>query len=285
MNKRFISWDEFFELLKPWDQKGNLIYGVPKGGMIATGFLMEADTTVYPGRATIILDDLVDSGATRGHFVKEFPHIPFHALIDKQKEGTKDWIVFPWEADHPMGEDSIQQNIVRQLQYIGEDPTREGLLETPDRIVKSWDEIYSGYKRTPDQIMKTFDADGHDEIVLAKNIEFYSMCEHHMLPFFGKAHVAYIPNKKIIGVSKLARLVDIYAKRLQIQERLADQVVLALMNHLNPVGAACIIEAAHMCMRMRGVSKQESLMTTSSMKGAFLDKPAARSELMQLIKG
>jgi len=183
------------------------------------------------------------------------------------------------------------------LRYIGEDfkqmnpdelpLTREGLVETPKRIVNSWREIFSGYGKDPADLMKTFDGDGHDQIVVLKDIELYSMCEHHMLPFVGKAHVAYVPDKRVLGVSKLARLVDLFARRLQIQERLGDQVVDALMQHLQPRGAACIIEAVHYCMRMRGVSKQHSTMITSSLRGVFREKDtnglAARNELMQLI--
>ncbi len=171
------------------------------------------------------------------------------------------------------------------LRKIGEDPDREGLKDTPSRVVRSWSELYKGYNQDPADIMTTFSADTYDQIVLLKDIELYSMCEHHMLPFFGKAHVAYIPDKKIVGVSKLARLVDIYACRLQIQERIGEQVTNALMNYLKPQGAACIIEAVHMCMRMRGISKQKSIMSTSSLKGAFFTSTGARIELMGLIKG
>lgn len=173
--------------------------------------------------------------------------------------------------------------ISEMLESIGEDPNRQGLQDTPKRVIKSWNEIYAGYNQKPEDILTTFDADGHDQIVLLCNIELYSMCEHHMLPFFGVAHVAYIPNKKIIGISKLARLVDIYARRLQIQERIGDQVTEALMHHLQPLGAACVIEATHMCMRMRGVGKQNSTMVTSSVKGIFRSKPSVKEELMQLI--
>lgn len=178
----------------------------------------------------------------------------------------------------------IKNNLVEQLKYIGEDPTREGLLDTPRRVVKSWNEIFAGYQKSPADILTVFDAAGYDQIVLLKDIEFYSMCEHHMLPFYGKAHVAYIPNKKVIGISKLARLVEIYAKRLQIQERMGDQITGALMEYLQPQGAACIIEASHMCMRMRGVAKQNSSMITSSMRGVFRDNPSTKEELMLLIK-
>lgn len=194
-----------------------------------------------------------------------------------EEEIPKKQIISPLEI--------AKRNIItHQLEYIGENPDREGLLDTPKRIVKMWDEIYSGYQKHPQDILTVFDADGYDQIILLKNIEMYSTCEHHMVPFFGKAHVAYIPNTKVIGISKLARLVDIYAKRLQIQERIGMQVTQALMEYLQPKGAACIIEACHLCMRMRGVSKQESIMVTSSLKGVFLDKPEARAELMQLIK-
>jgi len=183
-----------------------------------------------------------------------------------------------------MKEKEILHNLKLQLTYIGENIDREGLLDTPKRVIKSWEEIYSGYGRDPKDIMTTFTSEGYDQIILLKDIELYSMCEHHMLPFFGKAHVAYIPDKKIVGISKLARLVDIYARRLQIQERIGEQVTQALEDYLKPKGVACIIEAVHMCMRMRGVSKQESTMCTSSMKGAFFTSAGARIELMSLIK-
>ena len=170
------------------------------------------------------------------------------------------------------------------LQRLGEDPSREGLCDTPKRVVRSWSELYAGYKQDVASLFTTFvDTNGYSQIVICKNIELYSMCEHHMLPFFGKAHVAYIPGKKVIGLSKLARLVDVFARRLQIQERIGQQVTEALMEYLQPEGAACIIEATHMCMRMRGVNKQESTMTTSSITGTFLDDATARAELLQLI--
>lgn len=172
------------------------------------------------------------------------------------------------------------KNIIR---YIGEDPEREGLLKTPDRVIRSWNELYSGYEKDPKDLLTTFMADGCDQIVLLKDIEFFSTCEHHLMPFFGTAHVAYIPDEKVIGISKLARLVDIYARRLQIQERIGEQVTNALMEFLQPKGAACILSATHLCMRARGVSKQHSTMVTSSMKGIFLSELGTRQELLQLI--
>ena len=284
MSKVKITWDQVLERLTKYDYSDNIIYGVPKGGMIASAFLKHTSTTYDVSKATLILDDLIDSGATRKKYKQMYPLIPFVGLFDKQKENITDWLIFPWESDHPMGEDTVQQNIVRMLQYIGEDPSREGLLDTPNRVVKSWDELYGGYKIKPESLMTVFENKGCDEIVLLKNVEFYSSCEHHILPFSGKAHIAYIPDKWIIGVSKLARILDAYARRLQIQENIGEQVTSALMNHLKPKGAACVIEAQHLCMKCRGVNKQESIMVTSSMKGVFMNKPAAREELMQLIR-
>jgi GTP cyclohydrolase I len=283
--KRKITWEEVLGRLSKYDHSPKIIYGVPKGGMIACSFLKEASTTHIVSEATLILDDLVDSGATKAKYKEMCPKIPFVGLFDKVKEGITDWLIFPWESDHPMGEDNVQQNIIRMIQYIGEDVNREGLLDTPNRIVRSWDELFSGYKKKPGELMTIFAKDTYDEMVLCKDIELYSTCEHHWLPFFGKAHVAYIPDKHVIGISKLARLVDVYSRRLQIQERIGEQVAQALMEYLQPKGAACIIEATHMCMKSRGVNKQNSTMVTSSLKGVFLTKPAARQELLQLIKG
>jgi len=177
----------------------------------------------------------------------------------------------------------IQDALKAQLRFIGEDPEREGLKDTPNRITRSWGELFAGYHQDPKDLVREFDAETYDQIVLLTNIELYSMCEHHMLPFSGVAHVAYIPNGSVLGISKLARLVDIYARRLQIQERLGEQVTAFLMDVVHAKGAACIIQASHMCMRMRGCSKQNSTMVTSSLKGSFLAEPETRAELLQLI--
>lgn len=180
-----------------------------------------------------------------------------------------------------------REAIVRQmLTAIGENPDRDGLLETPNRVARAWGEFFQGYKADPVEVFKAFDPEeyGPGELVLLRNVEFYSMCEHHMVPFHGKAHIAYIPGEKVIGVSKLARLLDIFAKRLQIQERIGQQVTNALMQHLQPKGAACILIAKHLCISSRGVQKQHSEMVTSSLTGCFLEEPSTRSELMQLIQ-
>ena len=181
------------------------------------------------------------------------------------------------------GKDTLKC-IEHLIRYIGDDPERLGLIDTPMRVINSFEELYSGYAEIVD--MTSFEEPGHDQIILLRDIEFYSTCEHHMLPFFGKAHVAYIPNKnKIVGISKLARLVEVFSRRLQIQERIGRQVVKALEKHLNPLGSACIIEAKHFCMISRGVNKQNSTMVTSSISGAFKENVSTKNELMRLING
>ena len=179
----------------------------------------------------------------------------------------------------------LVKGILEHIEPDQKNGLREGLKNTPKRVVESWDEIYSGYNKNPKEILNaTFNGEGYDGIVLLKDIEFYSTCEHHLLAFTGKAHVAYIPTDKIVGISKLARLVEVYAKRLQNQERITTQVADALIDHLKPLGAAVIIEASHSCMGCRGVKKNHAIMTTSAMRGVFFDKAEARAELMQLIK-
>lgn len=179
-------------------------------------------------------------------------------------------------------------NLIREvIRRIGDDPSRQGLMDTPKRVTQSWEELYSGYQletKIEDVLGVTFNTEGYDEIVLCKNIEFYSTCEHHMLPFYGVAHVGYIPKEKLVGLSKLARLVEAYARKLQIQERLTSNIANSLRNHLNPIGAGCVIEAKHQCMLCRGVKKQNSSMVTSTLLGAFYEDPRARHEFFDLIK-
>ena len=187
-----------------------------------------------------------------------------------------------------MSEEAIKQILLEiEKGYAVDDngELREGLRNTPKRVVESWTELYSGYEQDPKETLNaTFNGEGYDGIVLLKDIEFYSTCEHHMLSFTGKAHVAYIPTERIVGISKLARIVEIYARRLQNQERITTQIADDLEKYLKPMGAAVIIEAKHQCMGCRGVKKSNATMTTSAMRGVFFDKAEARSELMDLIK-
>jgi GTP cyclohydrolase I len=171
------------------------------------------------------------------------------------------------------------------LRRIGDDPDREGLQQTPDRIVRSWQELYAGYAQRAEDILVTqFQAEQYDEMVLLRDFEFFSTCEHHMLPFSGKAHIAYLPDEKIVGLSKLARLTDMYARRLQVQERMTHQIATELQRVVKPKGVAVMIEAKHQCMCSRGVRKQEGKMVTSCLLGAFKENLGSRNEFLTLIK-
>ena len=171
------------------------------------------------------------------------------------------------------------------LQGIGEDPQREGLLQTPKRAAKAMQYLTRGYRQSVDDVVNNaiFESD-NDQMILVKDIELYSLCEHHLLPFIGKCHVAYIPTGKVIGLSKIARIVDMYARRLQIQENLTKQIADTLMDAIEPAGVGVIIEAQHLCMMMRGVEKQNSKMTTSMMLGTFLNHDRTRSEFLRLVR-
>jgi len=303
---RYYSLAEFEEdieklsLIIP-DNKYNSIYGIPRGGIpVAMALanqlglpLSESADIPLDHKGILVVDDLIDSGKTIKPYIDAgYDVATLHIKNDDvvlptyffEKMDKNEWIEYWWEENEAPAEDSV----IRLLEMIGEDPQREGLLETPKRFSKALQFLTKGYKQDPQELMKTFDVGNYDQIILLKDIELYSMCEHHMLPFIGRAHVGYIPGKKVIGISKIARIVDIFARRLQIQERLTDQITQCLWEGLAPVGVACVIEAHHLCMRMRGVSKQNSTMTTSSLKGIFLEDSskgiAARREFMGLIK-
>ena len=178
------------------------------------------------------------------------------------------------------------QDIIRQLlAELGEDPTREGLLNTPKRVEKALKFLTSGYDANIAEVLNgaLFTVD-YNEMVIVKDIDFYSLCEHHLLPFFGKCHVAYIPTTKVIGLSKIPRLVDVFARRLQVQERLTNQIANIILDTIKPMGVAVVVEATHLCMSMRGVEKQNSFAVTSAMLGTFRSDPRTRSEFLELIK-
>ena len=180
---------------------------------------------------------------------------------------------------------SIAQHVEQLLVHIGDDPTREGLQRTPHRVGEAMQFLTQGYHQDPEAILRAalFEED-YRQMVVVKDITFYSLCEHHLLPFFGKAHVAYIPNGKITGLSKIARVVDVFARRLQVQERMTTQIKECIQNTLNPLGVMVVIEAEHLCMQMRGVEKQHAVTTTSDFTGAF-NRPETREEFMNLIRG
>lgn len=261
------------------------LFGVPRGGIYAAllignalsfrGVPVELVEKVHQG--CYVIDDIIASGSTRERFQK-VNHLGFYALYEKAPGDG--WVVFPWER--MKDESGPETSIMRILEYIGEDTEREGLLDTPKRVVRSWDTLFGGYKEDPGAVLKSFEEGACDEVVVLRDIEFYSTCEHHMLPFFGKAHIGYLPDKSVVGVSKLARLLEVFARRLQIQERLGDQITQAIMEHLSPLGCGCVLEAQHFCMTARGVAKQKSIMVTSSMKGTFLE-PSIKSEFFRII--
>jgi GTP cyclohydrolase IA len=188
----------------------------------------------------------------------------------------------PRNTHRRQAEDAVR-NILR---HVGEDPDREGLARTPYRVVQAYEYLTSGYAQDPKQVINgaLFIEEEYQEIILCRDVDFYSLCEHHLLPFFGKAHVAYLPNRHIVGLSKIARLIEIYARRLQIQERLTTQIAQTIMDEIKPLGVAVVLEAEHLCMRMRGVEKQNSYVTTSAMLGRFRTHFETRQEFMNLLR-
>ena len=182
--------------------------------------------------------------------------------------------------------DSIADHVRKILLDIGEDPNRDGLRRTPERFEKAFRFLTSGYQQDPEKLLNgAMFTVSYDQMVLVKDIEFYSLCEHHLLPFFGKCHVAYIPDKKVVGLSKIPRLVNMFARRLQIQERLTNQIANAIQQKINPLGVGVVVEGRHLCMVMRGVEKQNSQTVTSAMLGSFKDNPKTREEFLSLIEG
>jgi GTP cyclohydrolase I len=197
-----------------------------------------------------------------------------HARRDAAVEGS----------DEPAGAAEYRRLVREQLRLVGEDPDRDGLLRTPERVEKAMRWLTRGYALSVEDVIRgaIFDEDHHN-MVIVKDIEMYSLCEHHLLPFFGKVHVAYIPNGRIVGLSKLPRVVEVFARRLQVQERMTEQIASAIMEVLEPSGVGVVIEAAHLCMMMRGVEKQNSKTITSAMKGAFLEDLRTREEFLRLV--
>lgn len=278
----FMGWSEVYARLRSLGiDPQERVFGIPRGGMVVAGLTGSATDT--PESATVFVDDIVDSGRTRDRWLARFPDRQFLALVDKQgADRDLGWVVFPWE--HRDTTQDGEDVVARMLEFIGEDPTREGLKETPSRVVRSWAELFAGYQQYPQEVMKVFEEGACREMVVLRDIDYYSTCEHHLIPFFGKAHIGYLPSGKIVGLSKLARLVDMFARRLQVQERMTAQVADALMEHLQPRGAIVVVEGSHLCMMARGVEKQNGRMTTAAIRGAF-EAPEVRAEFYSLIKG
>jgi len=272
------------------------VYAIPRGG-ISAAYAMRAhaffELVDHPAEADYIVDDLIDSGDTMAKAIEASKAngrrsflgnaaVPVVLLDKREPAWTGRWVVFPWEGDS-VG--SFEDNVKRMLQFIGENPERGGLLETPARVAKAWAFWASGYSENPADILKTFEdgAEGCDEMVMVRDIPFYTHCEHHMAPFFGTATVGYVPSGKIVGLSKLSRLVACFARRLQVQERLTSQIADALVEHLDPKGVGVIVQARHLCMESRGVCQQGHSTVTSALRGVMLNG-VPRQEFLHLAK-
>lgn len=271
------------------------VFGVPRGGIPLAAALVtqlrsvgvdafQVWNAVY---ATIIVDDVLDSGCTQERYATLYPDTPFFVMFNKQVNDLG-WIVFPWEIvdgvpTEPGKVEGVEDNVIRILQYIGEDPKREGLLETPSRYNKALGQWFSGYHNDIDSVFKVFTdgAEKYDEMVVVKDIPFYSHCEHHLAPFFGTATIAYVPNGKIVGLSKINRLVDHFARRLQVQERLTVQIADYLNDKLSPKGVGVVIKARHLCMESRGIRQQGHSTVTSALRGVLCEG-SPRAEFLNL---
>lgn len=264
-------------------------YPVPRGGVpvaYALQSLVPMLLMETPAEADVFIDDLIDSGSTCERYCDEHPGIPFFALLDKRtdEQFKGQWIVFPWEVTDDGADASGNDIIVRLLQLVGENADREGLIETPARVVKAWRHWCSGYGKDPAKLLKVFEDGGetYDQMVIVKDIPIYSHCEHHLAAIIGTASIAYIPNGKIVGLSKLSRLADMFARRLQVQERLTDQIADALFKNLEPKGVGVLIKARHLCMESRGICQQGHHTVTTALRGVIKDEPETRAEFLRL---
>lgn len=287
-----ITWQEIEveakRIAEQWRGRVSSVYGIPQGGaplavMVANYLSIPIIEEPKIGLDCLIVDDLIDSGKTMRKYFKDFrvdaafrkSHSPKHYA--PYVKTIDDWLSFPWEKNNGEPTDGI----VRLIEYIGDDPTRDGLIDTPERVLKAYKEMTEGYGADITQILSvSFDVE-FDELIVVKNIPFVSLCEHHLLPFIGTATVGYIPKKRIVGLSKLARLVDAYAKRLQVQERLTKQIADAMLEHIKPLGCGVVIKGNHSCMSCRGIRKQGE-MITSSLHGVFRTDASARHEFLSL---
>lgn len=297
-----VSWLEVKQMaqeLRDRNPDANLVYGVPMGGIpvaALTGLplaLPEGTGPITPETiaeqfdtsSILVVDDLIDSGRTLAPFeaagfpcdsLFRKPHSPA-GLCQMAKEVDK-WVIFPWESAA-----GPEDSVVRLLEWIGEDPKREGLRDTPRRVVKAFREMTAGLYKTPAEVLGTTFSETSDQMVVVRGIRFSSLCEHHLLPFSGTATVGYIPSGRVVGLSKIPRMVEIFAKRPQVQERLTNQIAAAMMEYLNPAGVGVVISARHSCMGCRGAVQPDAEMVTSAMLGCVRDNAAARAELLGFI--
>lgn len=265
------------------------LYGVPRNGTVVAALLRNvlpdlALVEAPDGARTWVVDDLVDSGVTLGRF-RPAHHVD--ALVRKPMAPADlapaalpvtGWVVFPWEE-----ESAPEDAVVRLLTWLGEDPGREGLRDTPRRVLRALAELTAGYQQDPAAILAREFTVAYDELVVVRAVPFWSLCEHHLLPFSGTAAVGYLPSDRVVGLSKLVRLVECFARRLQLQERLTVAIAEALMDHLRARGAGVVLQARHACMECRGVRAMTAETVTSAMLGRFREDAAARAELLTLL--
>lgn len=277
------------------------LFGVPRGGIPVVYLLLRENPERFlivddMNDADIIVDDVIGTGTTKdrydamGDAANPFGAAPFITLGEylspPKRTAAVEWITFPWEVTDGGHDESATDIVTRLLDYIGEDTKREGLRETPQRVLKAWSEWTEGYSQDPNLVLKVFEdgAESYDEMVIVKELPFYSHCEHHLAPFFGTATIAYIPDGKVVGLSKLGRILNIFSKRLQVQERLTSQVAQAVVDGLHPRGCGVLIKARHLCMESRGLNCQGHHTITSALKGNFLTDPTVRSEFLTIAK-
>lgn len=281
-----LTWERVHVLLKALAERiptsVTRVYGVPRGGAVVSGLLARHgfEPVDLVERAEFVVDDIVDSGRTR-HRWREETCLEFDGLVDRERGELSGWIVFPWEERDPMTD--IEDTVVRQLEFIGEDPNREGLVDTPRRVIQAFKEMTSGYDADVAKILLTSFTSNIDEMVVVRGIEYGSLCEHHLLSFVGTVDVAYIPNGRVVGLSKIPRLVKAFASRLQIQERMTEQIADALNEYVKPLGVGVLVRGYHSCCSLRGVRSRNE-MVTSVLRGVFRE-PKVRAEFLQLIGG
>jgi len=312
-----VSWDEVFSAVQKWysfvvnlfsPKVSFVILGVSRGGIIP-GLLLynslkgqlprlsyktvepfiEGVLREFKDQQIILVDDILDTGATIEFFNQEaeslgLPTPVVFTVIDKKKDGIRDaWYVFPWETrlDEIGGR---RQATIALLRSVGEDPLREGLKDTPRRVATMWDELCSGYRQSAEGVLSTtFSSDEYDEMVLLKDIRFFSTCEHHLLPFYGRVHFGYIPDGKVVGVSKIVRLVEMFSRRLQIQERMTMEIGKEFERIVQPKGVGVVVEGLHLCMMVRGVKRENATMVTSYLGGTFRENDNTRTEFLRLV--
>ena len=287
-----VTWHELEteadRIANTWRGKVNAVYGIPTGGvplalLVAQRLNVPITAHWSNGSPTLVVDDLIDTGRTMDAYnttsyidaAFRKPHSPVRYAPNARC--IDEWLWFPWEHEQGDPHDAV----VRLLQFIGEDPTRDGLIETPKRVCKALKEMTQGYSiDVADVLATTFDVK-YDEMIIVRDMPFVSMCEHHMLAFTGTATIGYIPKDRVVGLSKMARLLDAYSQRLQVQERMTKQIADAMRQHLKPLGCGVIVKANHSCMCNRGVRKQGETIT-SALHGVMRDKPEVRAEFLAL---